>query len=166
VTYSQGLGLLVQASADESAVNLLLEDMRFAVGPAVAHGYLGFGVRMPAVSSREGQDVVCCNIGFGLGASWPLVRMKHMTLAPYAGAEGAVLASKDDVSRRSWIGPALGLELSGPPLSSRHGPFPIDYPRSTLGAFNMRVALVHWFGPDRSPPSFGATFAMSVAYGD
>lgn len=166
VKNSQGLGLLVQASADESAVNLLIEDQRFSVGPVVAHGYLGFGVRMPAVSSRNGQDIVCCNIAFGLGASWPLARIGDFTLAPYAGAEGAVLASKDDVSRRTWIGPAVGLELSGPPLWPRHGAFPIDYPRSSLGALNVRAALVHWFGPDRSPPSFGATLAMSIAYGD
>lgn len=166
VRHSQGLGIWMQASADESAVNLLIEDLRFSVGPVVAHGYWGFGVRMPQLPSRNGQDIACCNLAFGLGASWPLVLNRDFSIAPYVGGEGAVLASKDDVSRRTWIGPAIGVEFSGPPLLPRHGPFPIDYPRSQLGAFNIRAALVHWFGPDRSAPSFGATLSMSVAYGD
>jgi hypothetical protein len=38
----------------------------------------------------------------------------------------------------------------------------VHYPLSPLGALSLRAALVHWFGPDRDPPSLGATFIFSI----
>lgn len=165
IARTQSLGLSMQLSQDESAMNIVLGESRFALEPLVfSYGY-GIGVRAPQFPSRAGQEIVCCNVALETGLSWPLALSRELTIAPYLGFEAAVLASDDTVSRRTWLGPALGLELTGPPLTPRHGPFPVSYPRSLLSAYNVRLALVHWFGPDREAPSFGMTLSVGTAYG-
>jgi hypothetical protein len=166
VVYSASMGTWFQGSADESTLNWLLEDYRYAVGPVVLAGRLGLGGRVPQVESGRGQNFVCCNIALATDVAWPLLRTKDLTLGPYAGVEAALLMSNDTVTRRTWVGPALGLELAIQPLLPRHGPFPVSYPRSSLGAYTLRLALVHWFGPDRDLPSFGVTSTISMAIGD
>jgi hypothetical protein len=47
----------------------------------------------------------------------------------------------------------------------RRGPFPIDQPRSLLGNTYLRLALVHWFGPDRGFPSFGYMISTGTSFG-
>jgi hypothetical protein len=165
-TYTSGMGAWLQASADEGAFNLLINDQHVAWDPVVFSLSYGFGVRVPQWPSQGGQEIVCCNIALATAVAWPLFRSEELILSPFVGGEAAFLASDDDVERRSWFGPELGLELSGPPLSPRHGPFPVVYPRPLLGSYNVRAALVHWFGPDRSAPSFGATLILSSSYGN
>jgi hypothetical protein len=163
---SMAIGAWVQVSADESALSYQAAEHRVVLDPIVLALAYGIGVRVPRSASKQGQDVVCCNLALSMGASWPLLRARDFSLAPYLGFEAALLSGDDQVTRRTWLGPALGLELSGPPLAPRNGPFPVVHPRSLLGASNVRLALVHWFGPDRSPPSFGLVAVVNLAYGN
>jgi hypothetical protein len=96
--------------------------------------------------------------------AWPVLSGRVGTLAPYLSFDSAILISDDDVTRPHWFGPGLGLEIAIGPFLPRHGPFPIDYPQTPLGAVNFSLGLVHWFGPDREPPSFGVVMSITTAY--
>jgi hypothetical protein len=163
VQASVGIGAWVQASADESSINLLLTDRHVEIAPLLLGTYWGIGVRSPRFRSESGGELVCCTLGFGLDLGWPVARNDQVALVPFVGGEASFLiGDDDDVTRKNWYGPMIGIELLGSPLLPRHGPFPVSYAQSPLGAVSLRAALVHWFGPDRDPPSFGASFIFTL----
>jgi hypothetical protein len=167
VTTSAGIvGLWVQGSADEGAVNATLGDFRGAAGPLVLGFRYGVGIRDAQPRSAGGPSIVGVNLALAADLAWPVLRTRMLIIAPYVGAEAAWLLGKDEITRRNWFGPSLGLQFAIHPLLPLHGPFPITYPRSLLGAQNFQIGLVHWFGPDRSPPSFGVSASVSSAWED
>ncbi len=165
VSMSAGFGYSFQLSADESALNLCVNDSRWLIGP-LALGYgLGLGFRFPQGRSEQGDKVVFPNIALHSRLAWPVL-IGHMgSLSPYLGFEAAILGGDDDVRRRNWFGPSLGVDMALLPLVPRSGPFPVDYPHSALGAVHFTVGLVHWFGPDREPPHFGMVMSLSYVSG-
>lgn len=164
VESSEGLGISAQFSSDETAANFIFSDSRYAVGPIVLGIVTGIGLRRPQVRSEEGQELVFGNLQLQARLAWPLLVGRIGSLAPFIGFDSAIMTAEDNVKRPYWLGPGLGVEVAFGPFLPRHGPFPIDYPQTPLGAFNLSLGLVHWFGPDREPPSFGVVFAMSTAY--
>ncbi len=161
-----GTGIWAQASADEGSLNWMIGDLRAALGPLVLGARYGVGVRDPQSPSGKGQTLVGVNIPLAIDLSWPVLKTRDVILSPYIGAEAALLVGNDTVRRRTWFGPAIGLDVALRPLTPQHGPFPVDYPRSVLGSENIQLALVHWFGPDRSPPSLGVTMSVSMGWGN
>lgn len=164
---SSGNAIWLQMSADETAYNFAFSDGRAVAGPLVIGYRLGIGMR--EVSYRDGtngDNVVCCNLAVASDVAWPFDVGGQLRIAPFLGVETAFLPQNEDVTRHTWVGPSLGLELSASLPAPLHGPFPIDYERSRLGQMYLRVALVHWFGPDRKPyPSFGAMLSLGNSYG-
>jgi len=41
----------------------------------------------------------------------------------------------------------------------------LSYRTGLLGAYNLRLALVSWFGDDRAFPSFGVVAGLDMSYG-
>jgi hypothetical protein len=162
---SFGTAIWVQGSADETSINWAISDNRYVAGPLVIGYRYGVGVRSPIYrEGHSGDSLVCCNVSAAADVAWPVWRTAILTFAPFAGVEASFLANDADVTRRHWIGPSLGVELSAPMQIPRHGPFPIDYPRSLLGNVYLRLALVNWFGPDRSFPSFGYMLSSGTSF--
>jgi hypothetical protein len=130
-------------------------------------GYrFGIGIREPIYQpGHTGDSVVCCNVALAADVAWPLWSNSAVRIAPFMGIESSIMLRHDDITRRNWVGPSLGIELSTPMRVPLHGPFPISYERSLLGSTYTRVALVHWFGPDRGVPSFGAMLSVGASYG-
>lgn len=91
-----------------------------------------------------------------------------VVLSPFVGVETALLVGKhaSEVIRDHWVGPSLGLNVGFAPFHPLRGPFPLEYPPSPLSAYNMHVALVHWFGDHRASPSFGwvTGFSKSIEW--
>lgn len=164
-TFASGYGLYwFQLSADEGSVNGMVSDLRWALGPTILSTRYGVGLRFPRAFPTGDKGPLCCNLALGADLSLPQPIGRRWSLAPYLGGEAALLlGDHEEVSREHWIGVAAGLEASFGRTSLRHGPFPIDYPRSTLGVLNLRLALVHWFGDDRGLPSFGASTGLSLS---
>jgi hypothetical protein len=163
---SSGTSLWLQLSADESAFNLTFSDNRFVAGPLVIGTRFGIGIRAPIyLPDHTGDKVVCCNLALAADVAWPIWPQSSLRLAPFIGVESSWMLGHEDITRRNWVGPSVGLELSTPMQVPLHGPFPIDYPRSLLGSAYVRVAFVHWFGADRDYPSFGAMLSLGTAYG-
>jgi hypothetical protein len=164
---SSGTAVWIQGSADETSINLTAADNRYVAGPLVIGYRYGAGLRAPIYRmDTHGDGLVCCNVALAADVAWPIWRNDVLMLAPFIGVEAALLTRNPDVTRRNWVGPSLGIELADAMRPPRHGPFPIDYPPSLLGTAYLRVALVHWFGPDRSLPSFGYMLSAGVAYGN
>lgn len=166
-TASFGYSAWLQMSADESAFNFGLSDNRLAAGPLVIGYRAGFGVRTPQYrDGQTGDSTVCCNWALAGDVAWPIDVSSQLRIGPFLGVESAFMTNNPDITRRTWVGPSLGLELSGPLPVPLHGPLPINYERSRLGNFYLRAALVHWFGPDRAPyPSFGMMLSLGTSYG-
>ncbi|HKP60055.1 MAG TPA: hypothetical protein VJV78_25195 [Polyangiales bacterium] len=166
-TVSFGYSAWVQMSADESAFNFGLSDNRVVAGPLVIGYRAGFGVRTPHYQDgKTGDNTVCCNWALAADVAWPIDIGPQVRVGPFLGVESAFMTNNPDITRRTWVGPSLGVELSGPLPVPLHGPFPINYERSRLGNVYLRAALVHWFGPDRAPyPSFGMMLSIGTSYG-
>jgi hypothetical protein len=164
---SYGTSIWIQGSADETAINLSLSDIRFVAGPLLIGLRYGFGARDTNYrSGAPGDGLVAWNLAIASDVAWPVWRHNRLVLAAFLGVESAFLLSREDVYRRTWVGPSLGLEIASALLVPQHGPFPIDYASSPLGAAFFRLALVHWFGPDREIPSFGYILSAGTAYGN
>jgi hypothetical protein len=166
-TVSLGTALWIQGSADEASFNWAISDSRYVLGPVVLGYRYGFGFREPIYKEgRSGDEFVCCSFSAAADLAWPVWRTGSLAFAPFVGVEASFLPQHSDVTRHTWIGPSLGVELSDPMQIPRHGPFPIDYSRSLLSNVYVRLALVNWFGPDRSFPSFGYMISTGTMLGN
>ena len=162
-TFRFAAGPLLQAFDGGHAENMLFEH-QFAFDPIWGTLSYGFGWRDDFASSELG----CCNLALRVQVGHPFWQTSTTTLSAYLGGEAALAREdvEDGTGRRPLAGPGLGLSLALPPVTPRHGPFPISHRRTSLGALKVDVGFVWWFGGDRFPKGDpGAIVALTFGAG-
>jgi hypothetical protein len=143
-------GVLGHLRPDHSGFTLVLAHPRTWLDPV----WLGGGFTV-VVNTDDPAEYGCCGIGARLEAGVPFMRGRQGAVSAYLGTELAV-RGRDDGDDESVVhaGPELGLSLTGPPIRSQHGPFPVSYERPVFGSLELKLALSWWFG--RGLPKLGA----------